>query len=580
MSEWCRLYSRKNIWQNLNAKVADPYGVETSKQKSDYNEAVLLENRLFPEICGLLNQYHHTNYDNRFWLIIVGPWLKKILRLLINRINTLKMCLDKFEISGTRAYESNISSLISSNYLSAIGCFRDDKWNNILNYKIINLLKDVKFSIDLINDKNNHNSFIDFEFSDYKLKTSTNYKSYKLKILEWSFKVYCKIAKRLIRKKDAFIINSYLPLFEEIKLELSLGQFPQLWGLQHRKLIWSLIKKKPDKILRDSLCKKLSNGSSNNLENIIRSLLFELLPVCYLEGFKDLVKIVNDQRWPKNPKFIFTSNSYDSDEIFKLWVAKQVNSGSKYYIGQHGCNYGVRWDNIDCIEEVTPDKFISWGWTDNSPKHLPAFLWKSSGQKKLNYTSNGGLLLIETTIWNRFTTWDSSKPFFEYLNDQKKFIKNLSESSRQKLTIRLHPLSEYGIWDEEKRWLDFDPKLKIDKGKSKITKLISENRIVIHTYESTSMLETLSQNIPTLIFYKNGLDDLRKSALPYYKALIDEGIIHLSAESAAKKVNEIWDDIDSWWFKSNTQKARKQFCDRYAKTSQNPISEIKNILLS
>ena len=31
------------------------------------------------------------------------------------------------------------------------------------------------------------------------------------------------------RKTDAFIINSYLPILDEIKLKLSLGQFPTIW---------------------------------------------------------------------------------------------------------------------------------------------------------------------------------------------------------------------------------------------------------------------------------------------------------------------------------------------------------------
>ena len=31
----------------------------------------------------------------------------------------------------------------------------------------------------------------------------------------------------------------------------------------------------------------------------MRHLLFELLPVCYLEGFEDLQKNVRDQYWPK-----------------------------------------------------------------------------------------------------------------------------------------------------------------------------------------------------------------------------------------------------------------------------------------
>ena len=43
-----------------------------------------------------------------------------------------------------------------------------------------------------------------------------------------------------------------------------------------------------------------------------------------------------------NPEFIFTSNNFHTDEIFKLWSAIKVERGTKYYIGQHGNNYFIK----------------------------------------------------------------------------------------------------------------------------------------------------------------------------------------------------------------------------------------------
>ena len=91
---------------------------------------------------------------------------------------------------------------------------------------------------------------------------------------------------------------------------------------------------------------------------------------------------------------------------------------------------------------------------------------------------------------------------------------------------------------------------------------------------------TLSQNIPTLAFWQNGFDHLRESAKPYYQLLVDAGIIHLSVESATDKVSEIWDNVDAWWNQAHVQDARKKFCERYAKTNQKSISNLKKVLLS
>ena len=83
-----------------------------------------------------------------------------------------------------------------------------------------------------------------------------------------------------------------------------------------------------------------------------------------------------------------------------------------------------------------------------------------------------------------------------------------------------------------------------------------------------------------MAFFSNGFDHIREEAIPYYELLINSGIIHFDYLSLANKINSVWDDVDSWWTQSNVQNARIQFCHRYAKKSQKPITELKQILLS
>jgi putative transferase (TIGR04331 family) len=88
------------------------------------------------------------------------------------------------------------------------------------------------------------------------------------------------------------------------------------------------------------------------------------------------------------------------------------------------------------------------------------------------------------------------------------------------------------------------------------------------------------QNIPTLAFWQNGFEHLRESAKPYYQLLVDVGIVHLTPDSITQKVNAVWDDVDAWWLKGDLQSARKQFCNQYARASQNPVNELKKLLMS
>ena len=565
LGEWCCLYERKHVWKNMDAIVAEPYGLGQLQKKADYADARALEERLFPVLCDGLNYYHGAQHDVRFWKIVLGHWFRRYLDVIFNRVKTIEKCLLTHQLSGTTIYSDVHYLLATQDSLAAIWAFNDDRWNNALYSRLMNLLDVTNCPIEVLSSD---------ESDGFDRPQSAPVATLKRSILKLGYQALTRLGGLLARENDTFIINSYLPIKEEIKLHLALGQVPQWWVSSKSEL-----KKKPDRALRQSLSDLIEGKSNNTLFRVICSLSFELMPVCYLEGFETLSKKVYQLPWPKKPKIIFTSNNFDFDEIFKVWAALKVESGVKYIVGQHGANYGTHlYEQHNTIEEITSDKFLSWGWEDGLPKHTPAFIFKTSGRNAGSYDPNGGLLLIERPLGHRITIWDYTHEFATYFQDQQTFIEKLQKSIRNNITVRLHHESAISRWGDIARWSEFDQDLKIDTGKLAIRKLISQNRLIVHSYDSTGILETLSQNIPTLVFWQNGFDHLKDSATPYYQLLVDAGIVHFTPESAASKVNEVWDCVESWWMQVAIQEARKIFCDRYARVSPNPISELKKIL--
>ena len=53
LGEWCCLYERKHIWQNMDAIVAKPYGLDTSKKEADFSKIRELQQKLFPKFCEI-----------------------------------------------------------------------------------------------------------------------------------------------------------------------------------------------------------------------------------------------------------------------------------------------------------------------------------------------------------------------------------------------------------------------------------------------------------------------------------------------------------------------------------------------
>ena len=109
-------------------------------------------------------------------------------------------------------------------------------------------------------------------------------------------------------------------------------------------------------------------------------------------------------------------------------------------------------------------------------------------------------------------------------------------------------------------------------------KSISKNRLIVSTQNSTTMLELLAANVPTVLFWNEEHWELNSLARPYYDELRDVGILHNTPESAAMHINKVWNKVDSWWTKQDTQNVRIKFCDQYAKTSDNWLNLWKNVL--
>jgi putative transferase (TIGR04331 family) len=564
---WCKLYGRRHVWSKLDCSVASPYGIEPGQKNTLNDLALKIEKNLFPVVCDVLNDHHEVQYSHRYWKIVVGYWFRLFLFIVINRYNTLVQCFENYDVNGTIVFSDKDYSLATKDSASISQICNDDQWNNVLYSRILTLLQKTSFPIE----------YIDFQDTSNFKQTGEQFevtRPLSKKILKLVFNKVIKVASLFSRETDSVIVSTYLPVSVEKKLYLALGQMPQHYTLHSNET-----KEDVDRGVREALTERITFKKSDPLEGILIKLLFELLPVCYLEGFESLQASVNELRWPKKPKFIFTSNNYAHDELFKLWAASKVEKGTPYIIGQHGNNYGTRKWGYPNNEEEIGDKFISWGWSDASlPQSIPGFIFKTVS-KKQDYNRQGGLILVQVSQKYLNTLWDTTLEYVNYWEDQKMFVQLLDEIPKSKLTIRLK-VDRIGLtWSDEERWREFDSSLILDDGVKPIQNLISESRLIVHSYDSTGILENLSQGVPMIAFWQNNLDHLRESAKPYYQLLVDAGIVHLTPESVAQKVNEVWDDVAGWWGQSAVQEARKQFCEQYAKMSQNPVSEIKQILL-
>jgi putative transferase (TIGR04331 family) len=562
LGDWCRTFNRRKVWRELDYVIAKPYGNSRSCINKDYIYSRNIEDTVIRILQKALNKHHDMNEDIRFWNIILGHWLRRFINVILNRYYTIKQCLDIYKPTGTTIFTQNNYSIAPIDSYSAVNYFSDDRWNHEIYSRMLQGITLNNFTIEKKEVESTQCFKNSAKISPLKYKTKIN-------------NILCNFIRSLnsyIKPFDyGFFINTYLPFTEQLKLQAAFGQIPCIYSTPPIEYNINYNTK-----LRCKLTQDYKSCSNNIILNIITNVVFDALPVCYLEGFHCLNEKVNNLHWPKKPKFIFTSNRFDTDEIFKLWTAKKVKNGTVYIAGQHGSKYGTH--TADSIEEITADKFLTWGWSYDKKKQVPAYVFTNTGLQIKQNLQTGNLLLVQTSAPNQTRTWDEYPDYNKYIINQQIFVKNLDYKCVKNIKIRLSSAYENKWWSDEKRWERFDNKLSLDLGHTKIRKLISTSRLVVFSYDSTGFLECLSDNVACMAFWENELLHIRKCAQPAYKRLVVSGILHFSPDSIVKLINQKWDTIDKWWHSDKIQKARVEFCSLYAKNSKNPIIELKNTL--
>ena len=99
--------------------------------------------------------------------------------------------------------------------------------------------------------------------------------------------------------------------------------------------------------------------------------------------------------------------------------------------------------------------------------------------------------------------------------------------------------------------------------------------MAIHTANETTYLQALASDFPSIIFWNADRFTVHDEHINAFEALIDADILHHSPEAAAKKLNQIYQDPQTWWKSKRVQKARTYFCDKLAYTSEDYLDTWK-----
>lgn len=545
-----------NLEANEIFSIVKPYGLDFVIRNSDLERLENYYTRILPMLCSILNRQHNCGLDIRQWEILIGHWLRRFLAVSINAEGKLKLALESFDLAEVVVERVPFGALTPEDTRDFSRLLNNQNWNMafksrfLLSMVEVGSVKPIKVNV----------------LGDFPKKLLTS-ETLALSTPRGISQLRVHVQNFFSARSRSVLSSTYLPRFYEWGLSLALNSVPQ--GLRFQERIEPApISYEVRTEMSDSF-KKISSDDFS-LRSIVL-VLPEVFPIVYLENFNIASEKALNLKMPHSPKYIFTSNDFDSCELFKFWVISKIHSGAKYIVGQHGNVYGTSVYESKTIEERTSDRFVTWGWKSSGKNHIQGLILRNPSGKKISNNPSGGFLFAQLHFPNLSTTWDSEEEFHSYLEAVSVFLDNLSPEIYSHLTIRLHPAQTRLDWSDKKYWNQRFPDLKIDLGSKKILSVYPKHRLVIHGYESTGLLETLSGNYPTLGFLPNGLNELRPEVRENFSKLVDVGILHTTPTSLAEKLNQVAFHTEDWWLSEDVQSARLEFVNIYARTSKSPI---------
>jgi putative transferase (TIGR04331 family) len=498
---------------------------------------------LLKELHLKLNKIHEIERSIEYWRILIGPWLFEFISIIFYNWKKLKYINNNFKIKYVKIakLKEPIYPFKDTNDFSYSAL--TDEFNNQVYRDLLRYFENIQVRLFTINE---------------------NKKRYKNKIFYLKEKLTNFILRffNLIFKNNIFIHEPYFSSIISFFLQIRLWQFPLFYKSP---LIKSVIYNKKIRNQR-------FNYSQDRFVNILKDLIFKYIPGAYLENFKQYNKEIKNINWAKNPKIIFSSNSFFHDDFFKLWIAEKKIVNSKFISGQHGGNFFIsKFNFLELHQRKISDKILTWGYKKENI-HKPMFNFITCN-KHINFNPEGNLLLVDHEIPRFPRGFLAYNDFLypSYLESKLSFIKNLNNHIRNKLVFRPFPHSfDRDTIDKLK---EMDKFIRIDRNKS-IYKSLSTSRICFVNLNSTVLLETLSLNFPTIIFFNPKQDLIRKDAKLYFSILKRVNVYFDDEVLAAKHLNKIWTHVDKWWYDKKTQNAVTNFCNRFSRRAKKPTKQL------
>lgn len=554
LGEWCKLYERRHVWENLSHSVLPYHWDDRDKLNRDFHYLDDVYERYLGLLAEILNGLHKTSHSKRYWRIIIGPWLFYFIEILFDRFESIRVAAESGNVTETWIPEASSHIPPPRDFNDFFSQAIDDPYNQLLFGHIIRKTGGLPY----------RTMQTDGLLTSLRSPVPT---------ISWKKKIFLSLLSRyhaaLPERWNRYVfVHAYLRWRDLCLLQIKLGEPPRFYPTTEMNL--------PDPKEDGKLRKRIElKAGENAFERLLDELIPSQLPLLYVEGYEDFRREAG-RHFPPKPRLIFTANAAIGLETFKFWAAEKTEDGAKLVLAQHGGHHGMGQISAELKHEISVcDRYFTWGWKEDGSlktKPMPSGML-SKLVKKAKPKKDGFILWVMMTV-PRYSYWLYSVPvgpqMLSYLEDQRRLFYALSEEAKEAILIKPY-MKDFG-WHDRQRLKDLIPGARQHEGRELMYHLLRGSRLVICTYNATTYLETFVADFPTVIFWNPAHWELRPQVKPYFELLERAGILHFNPQSAARKVNEVFVDPLGWWQSPEVQAAKNDFCRKFARTDPHWIS--------
>lgn len=525
---------------NKNDKIIDYIDLYRNERIKEFKYIKKITSDILDLFKLTLNEINLENHSKRYWEIIIGPWLHYFVCSTRNRYKKIQLIIDKNKNAyflGNFKFNKNLIPQDTKHFQS-LHC--ENGWNNYIYFKIFRHLRKDK----ILN--------ITYELDIKKYHKKKNKKSFR-------YYVDCFFKNLDSKKNKVFIHNSGMNIANEFLLNILLMQIPRFYNDDTSKLF--TINRKSRELLKNKF-KKNHSIKNDNFFNFLIEAIPDQLPLNILEGYKSCKESCMNQGYPKNPKVIFTSNSFDTNEMFKFYTANMIDreNPSKYIVGQHGNSYNTNISNSFMTEITTSDKFINWGIKKKNQIPFCNFISKP---EKYSKSKKKYLLIMLRSKGLKYSLWDRELHSLYYENYLIKFLNGIDFEKVSNILIKPHYSHDLNNAFFKKLRLNF-PNIKILSPSIKINKFYKNCRLIVYNYDGTSYLQLLSSNFPAVAFWPGNDNHVIKEMINSYQILKRNSLWSSNPDDISALINKHWNNLETWWFDKKRQQSiehvKKKLC--------------------